>query len=197
MNKLRKVQFYEVPRAECIYRTGNLRQVKLNHRPTCGREENLHWGWRGLLAASGGSQTLFGVAQSRLHLFAGHAREPFEEIIHPRTTFQVLKQRLNRHSCALENPGAANFPRRPFDGSTLTPIKHKRQLYRQTPGGKFASRRLNTDHALKTFLPFAGYVAQHLREITPRLARSAGQTFALSFVSFPTQIKNSTSALVQ
>ena len=36
--------------------------------------------------------------------------------------------------------------------------------------------------AMLLVLPFAGYVAQHLRAITPGLARSAGLTFALSFV---------------
>jgi hypothetical protein len=36
--------------------------------------------------------------------------------------------------------------------------------------------------AMLLLLPFAGYVAQCLHDITPRLARSAGLTFALSFI---------------
>jgi hypothetical protein len=36
--------------------------------------------------------------------------------------------------------------------------------------------------AMLLALPFAGYVAQRLRDIAPRLARSAGLAFALSFV---------------
>ena len=147
MNALRKVQFDEVARAKRIYRGGDLGQVKLNHRPACGRQnqnseasvthrvtqgsgrslvkENLHRCRRCRLAASGGSQTLFGMMQNGLNMFAGHAREPFQEIIHPRPIFQVLEERLDRHPGALEDPGAADLPRRPFDYRTVTPIKHR------------------------------------------------------------------------
>ena len=155
MLMLRKVQFYEVARAEGIYRSGDLRQMKLNHRPTCGWQHQygeapgaqvlliaqvLIGGdaGRSLSLALGGSQTLFGMAQDHLHLFAGHAGEPFEEIIHPRPIFQVLEERLNRHPCAPEKPGAAYFPRCPFDCRTLTPIKHTGKLYPQPRTGKFA-----------------------------------------------------------
>jgi len=150
MNALRKIQFDEVARAKRICRGGDLGQVKLNHRPACGRQnqngeapvthrvtqgsgrslvkENLHRCRRRRLAASGGSQTLFGMMQNGLNMFAGHAGEPFQEIIHPRPIFQVLEQHFHRHACALEDPGTANLPGRPFDHCTVTPIKHKGNL---------------------------------------------------------------------
>jgi hypothetical protein len=40
---------------------------------------------------SGGSQTLLGVAQNRFNLFASYAREPFEEIVHSRSIFEILE----------------------------------------------------------------------------------------------------------
>ena len=113
MNVLRKVKFYEVARAERVYRSGDLRQMKLDHRPA---------------EASGGRQTLFGVAQNRLHLFTSHAGEPFEEFIHSSPVFQVLEQRLDWHPCALEDPNAADLSRRPFHGGTMTPIKHGEKI---------------------------------------------------------------------
>jgi len=228
MNVLRKVKFYEVARAERVYRSGDLRQMKLDHRPACSREnqnsetsrtkvlliaqvliggdegiecrlgcaekvavfkfgpshfvgggnavtrqqaaqgrrrslveENLH-GRRGPIQASGGRQTLFGVAQNRLHLFTSHAGEPFEEFIHSSPVFQVLEQRLDWHPCALEDPNAADLSRRPFHGGTMTPIKHGEKICLQTPGGKCVLPGLNaddwrllTDHAFKTSAPFA------------------------------------------
>jgi len=72
------------------------------------------------------------VAQNRLNLLASHAGKPLKEIIHPRAIFQVLEQRLDRHSCALEDPGTADLPRGPFDRRTLTPVKHGAKLQQAT-----------------------------------------------------------------
>src|SRR5258708_26025187 len=210
MNMLRKIQFDEVAGTERIYRSGNLRKMSLNLRPTCRRqyqnreasasqvllvaqvlvggdedseirfrcakkaavfefvpthfvgrgnsvacqsvaqgrgrslvEEDLHRCRRGMLLALRRSQALFGVVQNRVHLFAAHAWEPIEEIVHPRPILQILEQRLDRHPCALENPGATDLPWVPFDCRTLTPLKHRTKLYRQTRSGKFALLRLN------------------------------------------------------
>ncbi len=60
--------------------------------------------------SSGGNQTLFSVTQNRLRLLTGHAGKPFEKVTQTRTILQVLEQRLNRHPCAFEDPGAADLP---------------------------------------------------------------------------------------
>ena len=93
---------------------------------------------------SGEGQTLLGVPQHSLELFAGDAGEPFEEIIQARAVFQVFKERLHRHSRPPENPGAADPSRVPFDCRTLSPIKHRGKLNRQTHTGKIALLMLNT-----------------------------------------------------
>ena len=69
-------------------------------------------------------QTLLRVPQHKLHLFARHAGEPLQEIIHPPAVFEVLEQCLDRHACAFEQPRAADFSRHAFHHRTLTPIKH-------------------------------------------------------------------------
>jgi hypothetical protein len=51
----------------------------------------------------------------------------------------------------------------------------------ENPGGYWLPS-IGIMAAMLLVLPFAGYVAQHLNAITPRLARSAGLAFALSFV---------------
>jgi hypothetical protein len=102
---------------------GVARQCVAQRRGRSLVEENPHWVRGGLLAPTGGRQALLGVVQNRLNLFAGHAGKPLQEIIHPRPTFQVLKQRFDRHPCAFENPGAAHLFRRPLNHRTLTSIK--------------------------------------------------------------------------
>ncbi|MGH7844200.1 MAG: hypothetical protein ACREQW_03385 [Candidatus Binatia bacterium] len=71
------------------------------------------------------SQTAFRVAEDKLHLFTRHAGEPRQKIINSRAVFEVLEQRLDRHTCAFEQPFTANLSRDAFDGRTLAPIEHE------------------------------------------------------------------------
>jgi hypothetical protein len=69
-------------------------------------------------------QTLLRVPQHKFHLFARHAGEPLQEIIHAPAVFEVFEQCLDRHACAFEQPCVADFSRHAFHRRTLTPIEH-------------------------------------------------------------------------
>jgi hypothetical protein len=53
-------------------------------------------------------ETMFRVAQHKLHLFTRHAGEPLGEIIDSRTVFEVLEKRLDRQTHAFEQPFAGD-----------------------------------------------------------------------------------------
>jgi hypothetical protein len=47
-------------------------------------------------------QALLGMSQDKLHLFAGHARKPLEEIVYARAAFEIFEQRFDGHTGVLE-----------------------------------------------------------------------------------------------
>lgn len=62
-------------------------------------KENSHACPAGVPARSRHGETVFRVAQHKLHLFTRHAGEPLGEIIDSRTVCEVLEQCLDRHAC--------------------------------------------------------------------------------------------------
>jgi hypothetical protein len=121
---LRELQFNEIAGTERIDRSDDLRR----------------------------RQTLFCVAQHKLHLFARHAGEPLQEIIHAPAIFEVLKQGLDGHARAFEQPGTADFPRNAFHRRALTPIEHDVILRDALPACKreFADLNSGTGSAQNT-----------------------------------------------
>lgn len=55
------------------------------------------------------------MLEDGVDLPTGDAGEPAEKVVHPGTRFKVLKECLDRHTRALEDPGAAHLAREPFD----------------------------------------------------------------------------------
>jgi hypothetical protein len=64
------------------------------------------------------------MAKDGFDLAAGHAREPFEEIVDARAVFEVGEQGLNGHSRSAKNPRSADRVGVSLDGWTAAPIKH-------------------------------------------------------------------------
>ena len=57
------------------------------------------------------------MLEDSVDLLTGDAGEPGEEVIHAGTGFEVLEERLDRYTRALEDPRAANFARNPLHGT--------------------------------------------------------------------------------
>lgn len=83
------------------------------------RRENFHAEARG----RGGSREVQ-LAKDSFDLSAGHAGEPFEEVIDTGAVFEIREERLDRYARAAENPGAADGFGVSFDGWAGAPIKH-------------------------------------------------------------------------
>lgn len=69
-------------------------------------------------------QTLFRVAEDGFGLSAGHAGEPFEEVVDAGAVFEVGEERLDGNARAGENPGAADGFGVSFDGWAGAPVKY-------------------------------------------------------------------------
>jgi hypothetical protein len=57
----------------------------------------------GAAARLRGRETLLRVSQHKLHLFARHAGETLQKIIHPRAGFEILEECPDRHARAFEH----------------------------------------------------------------------------------------------
>jgi hypothetical protein len=67
---------------------------------------------------------LFRVTEDGFDLGAGHAGEPFEEVVDAGAVLEVGEKGLDRDSRPAENPGAADGLGLSFDGWAGAPIKH-------------------------------------------------------------------------
>ena len=68
------------------------------------------------------------MLQNGLDLFARHAGEPLEKVIHAGAIFQVCEESLHRNSRTSEDPGAADLSWSSLDRRALVPIKHTERL---------------------------------------------------------------------
>jgi len=64
------------------------------------------------------------MLKNAFDLVPRHAREPFKEIVHGCTVFDVLKQCAHRHASALKHPCAANPTLGTFNAATAMPLNH-------------------------------------------------------------------------
>ena len=76
-------------------------------------------------------QTLLGVFQDELDLFARDAWKPVEEIIDRRPAFEVLEKRRHWNPRAFKEPCAADLARDALDRRTVAPIQHSGMLPRR------------------------------------------------------------------
>ena len=63
------------------------------------------------------------MPQHRLHLLTRHTGEPFKKIVDSRAVFEILEQGPDWNAGAFEQPFAAAFFRRAFDGQAFVPIE--------------------------------------------------------------------------
>ena len=61
-------------------------------------------------------------------MLATDAGEPLQKIVDAGTTFEVLEERSNRHSCSREYPGATDAIGHAFNSRALLPIQHGASL---------------------------------------------------------------------
>ncbi len=65
------------------------------------------------------------VLQHLLYVHDRYARKPLQKFIYRRATFQIQKQRGNRHARSSENPGATKSLGVPLYCRAGGPIKHR------------------------------------------------------------------------
>lgn len=101
------------------------------------------------------------MGQNGNHLFASHAGEPAQKIVHARTLFEILEQRPHRNARSLEHPRAADALGHAFDRGALSPLKH--------------GASVNLFDAAGAIRFFAGRWLSRYRRLSPAvLARRAG-----------------------
>jgi hypothetical protein len=54
-------------------------------------------------------QATLSVFENGFNLFSRNAGKPGEKVIHARAAFEILEERLHRHSSPTKNPLATNF----------------------------------------------------------------------------------------
>ena len=88
------------------------------------------------------SEAQLSVLEDGFDLLAGNAGEPVEEIVHARTRFEVLEQRLDRHTRALEYPGTTHLARVALDCGAAGPVQHMPRVAPSTFGGNLREETL-------------------------------------------------------